>query len=140
MSHALFEHKIPTYENKILNFNWAVYSFDGAHFMSTILSCNLPFHVKLACDQYEYGRALFHKFTRCPDILGSRSDLLHHIRAAVDSSQIHGYLIHSLRFKDSNTTSTFWQIQATIIAQLCSIRFFTIKALVEAVCQMMAFL
>ncbi len=49
---------------------------------------------------------------------GSSSDLLHHIRASGDSSQIHGYLIHSLRFKDSETMSKFWQIQTTIIAQL----------------------
>jgi hypothetical protein len=58
-SHALFNHKIPTYVHQIHNFNWAVYSFGGGHFASTILSLNLPFHVKLACDQYESGRALF---------------------------------------------------------------------------------
>ena len=120
-SHALINHKIPTYANKVLSFSWAVYSFGGGHFMSTILSHNLPFHVKLACDQYKYGQALFCKFNHCPNIFGSSSELLHHIRALGDSSQIHGYLIHSLHFKDSNTTSTFCQIQATIIAQLCSL-------------------
>ncbi len=30
-------------------------------------------------------------------------------------------MVHSLGFKDSATTSTFWQVQATIIAQLCSL-------------------
>ncbi len=121
-SHASINHEIPTYANKVLSFSWAVYSFGGGHFMSTILSRNLPFHVKLACDQYKYGRALFCEFTHCPNIFGSISELLHHICASGDSSQIHGYLIHSLRLKDSDRTSTFWQIQATIIAQLRSLR------------------
>jgi hypothetical protein len=51
-------------------------------------------------------------------VLASSADLLHHICASDETAQIHGYLIHSLRFKDSKTTSKFWQIQATIIAQL----------------------
>ena len=53
---------------------------------------------------------------------GSGNDLLHHIRASGDTLQIHGYLIHSLRFRDSDTTSSFWQLQSSIIAQLCSLR------------------
>jgi hypothetical protein len=118
-SHASINHKIPTYANRVLNFSWAVYSFGDSHFMSTILSRNLLFHVKLAWDQYEYGCALFCKFTHCPDIFGSSSELLHHICTLGDSSQIHGYLIHSLRFKDSDMTSTFWWVRAIIIAQLC---------------------
>ncbi len=47
--------------------------------------------------------------------------MLDHIRASGDISQIHGYLIHSLCFKDSDTTSTFWQLQGTIVAQLHSL-------------------
>jgi len=118
---ALINHKIPTYAHQILNFNWAIYSFGGGHFASAILSPNLPFHVKLACDQYELGRTLFQEFTTCPNIFSSGNDLLHHIWVLGDSLQIHGYLIHSLHFKDSDTTSTFWQVQSTIIAQLCSL-------------------
>ncbi len=76
----------------------------------------------LAWDQYESGRALFHEFTACPNVFSNGKDLLHHILASGDSSQIHGYLIHSLRFRDSDTTSTFWQLQAAIIAQLRSIQ------------------
>ncbi len=121
-SHASSNHKIPTYAHQILNFNWAVYSFGGGHFVLTVLSRNLPFQITLACDQYECGCALFCKFTSCPDIFGSGNDLLHHIRASGDTSQIHGYLIHSLRFRDSNTTSSFWQLQSSIITQLCSLR------------------
>ena len=108
--------------HRVLFFNWAIYSFGGGHFASSIQSRGLPFRVVLACDQYESGRALFHEFTACPNVFANGKDLLHHIRASGDSSQIHGYLIHSLRFKDSDTTSTFWQLQAAIIAQLRSIR------------------
>ena len=121
-SFASSNYEIPANANRILNFNWAVYSFGGGHFLSTILSRNLPFHVTLACDQYEYGRALFREFATSATVLGSSAELLHHIRSSGDVEQIHGYLIHSLRFRDSKTTSKFWQIQATIIAQLRSLR------------------
>jgi hypothetical protein len=120
-SHASSNHKIPTYGHQILQFNWAVYSFGGGHFVLTVLSHNLPFQVTLACDQYECGRALFREFTSCPDIFGSGNDLLHHIRASGDTLQIFCYLIHSLRFRGSNTTSLFWQLQSSIVAQLCSL-------------------
>ena len=76
----------------------------------------------LACDTYEFGCALFKEFSHCPHVFNSGNDLLHHIRSSGDSSQIHGYLIHSLRFKDSDTTATFWQVQTTIIAQLRCLR------------------
>jgi hypothetical protein len=76
----------------------------------------------LACDQYDCGCALFCEFTTCPDILSSGNDLLHHIQASGDNSQIHGYLIHSLRFRDSDTASSFWQLQSSIVAQLRSLR------------------
>ena len=82
-SHASSNHEIPTYAHQILNFNWAVYSFGGGHFVLTVLSRNLPFQITLACDQYECGCALFCKFTSCPDIFGSGNDLLHHIWASV---------------------------------------------------------
>jgi hypothetical protein len=59
--HVSMNHKIPAYVHQVLWFNWAVYSFGGGHFASTISSCNLPFNVQLACDQYEFGCALFLK-------------------------------------------------------------------------------
>jgi hypothetical protein len=52
-SHALTNNKIPSYAQQVLHFNWAVYSFGGGHFMSTVSSCNLPFNVKLASNHYE---------------------------------------------------------------------------------------
>ena len=121
-SHATSNHEIPANAHRLLHFNWAVYSFGGGHFVLTVTSQNLPFQITLACDQYDCGRALFCKFTTCPDILSSGNDLLHHIRASGDTSQIHGYLIHSLCFRDSDTTSSFWQLQSSLIAQLCSLR------------------
>jgi hypothetical protein len=44
------------------------------------------------------------------------------IQGSGDTSQIHGYLIHFLRFKDSKTTSTFLQLQGTIVTQLQVLR------------------
>ncbi len=54
-------------------------------------------------------------------VLGSSAELLHHLRSSGETGQIHGYLIHSLRFRDSKTTTKFWQIQTTIVAQLRSL-------------------
>jgi hypothetical protein len=121
-AHALSNHKIPAYPQQVLQFGWAVYSFGCGHFLSTISSRNLPFNVVLACDTYEFSCALFWEFTHCPCMFGSGSELLHHVQSSGDSLQICGYLIHSLRFKDSNTTSTFWQLQLTLIAQLRCLR------------------
>ena len=42
-----------------------------------------------------------------------------------DCSQIHGYLIQSLRFRDSDTTSHFWQLQTSVVTELralCSLQ------------------
>ncbi len=119
--HAALNHEFPCYAQQILRYSWAVYSFGGGHFPSTILSRSLPFCVKLACDQYDSGRALFREFTQCTQIFENGKDLLNHIRSSGDSSQVHGYLIHSLCFRDSDTTSQFWQLQATIVSQLRAI-------------------
>jgi hypothetical protein len=48
--------------------------------------------------------------------------MLHCIRASGDTSVVNGYLIHSLFFQTSETTTSFWQIQANIISQLQLIR------------------
>ncbi len=61
-------------------------------------------------------------FSNCPHLFSSGNELLNHIQALGDNSQVHAYLIYSLRFKDANTTSTFWQLQSTIIAQLGSLQ------------------
>ncbi len=112
--HALMNHEFPCYAQQVLRFSWAVYSFSGGHFASTISSCSLPFCVKLACNQYDFGRALFREFTQCSQIFEHGKDMLNHIRSSGNCSQIHGYLIHSLRFRDSDTTLHFWQLQTSI--------------------------
>ena len=119
--HAALNHEFPCYAQQILHYSWAVYSFGSGHFPSTISLQSLPFCIKLACNQYDFGRALFWEFTQCTQIFENGKDLLHHIHSSGDSSQIHGYLVHSLCFWDSDTTSHFWQLQATIISQLCAI-------------------
>ncbi len=106
-AHASTNHEILCLAQQILRFSWAVYSFGGGHFASTIISRNLPFCVSLACDQYKSGRALFQEFTSCNTIFASGTEMLDYICGSGDTSQIHGYLIHSLCFKDSKTTSKF---------------------------------
>ncbi len=96
---------IPCYVQQVLQFSWAVYSLDtGGHFASPIQSCNLPFHVKLACDPYESGQSLFQEFTSCKQIFNSATNLLNHNCASGDMSVIHGYLIHSNCYQTSKTT------------------------------------
>jgi hypothetical protein len=106
-AHASTNQKNPCLAQQILRFSWAVYSFGGGHFTSTVISWNLPFCVSLACDQYKSGRALFREFTSCNTIFASGTEMLDYIHGSKDTSQIHGYLIHSLCFKDSKTTSKF---------------------------------
>jgi hypothetical protein len=120
-AHLSTNDEFPCLAQQILFFNWAVYSFGGGHFVSTIQSQNLPFRIALACDQVESGRALFHEFTSCPHVFGNRKELLNHILALGDSPLIHGYSIHLLQFKDSKTTATFWKLQSTIVSQLRSL-------------------
>jgi hypothetical protein len=109
---------VPCYVQQVLQFGWAVYSFHGGHFASTIQSRNLPFHVQLACNPYESGRSLFQEFTSCKHTFSSATNFLNHIRASGDTSVIHGYLIHSNRYQTIETTSNFWQLQTLIVPQL----------------------
>ncbi len=120
-AYASTNHKNPCFAQQILHFCWAVYSFGGGHFAATISSHNFPFCVKIACNQYESGCALFCEFTSCTGIFNSRNKMLDYICASGDKSQIHGYLIHSIQFTDSDTIATSWQLQGTIVAQLRSL-------------------
>ncbi len=121
-AHGPSNHKIPAYAIRVLCFNWDIYSFGGGHFASTITSRNHPFNVTLTCDNYKHGHALFCKFLPCPHLFSSGNKMLHHIHTSGDTSQVHGYLIHSLQFWDSEMTSTFWQLQTSIVAQLQTLR------------------
>jgi hypothetical protein len=52
--------------------------------------------------------------------------MLNHIRALGDTSVVHGYMIHSPCFQNSNTTTKFWHVQAAIISDLRLIRLLSI--------------
>ncbi len=52
--------------------------------------------------------------------------MLNHICALGDTSVIHGCMIHSPHFQNSNTTTKFWQVQAAIILNLRLIRLLSI--------------
>jgi hypothetical protein len=121
-SRSLHNDEFPCYAMQVLRFSWAVYSFQGGHFASTIQDCNLPFDVKLACDPFESGRSLFKEFTSCRFIFGTANKMLNHILSLGDTSLIHGYIIHSPRFRDSDMTTKFWQVQAGLVADLWLVR------------------
>ncbi len=55
----LHNDEFPCYAQQVLHFSWAVYSFQGGHFASTIHSQNLLFHINLACNPYKSRRSLF---------------------------------------------------------------------------------
>jgi hypothetical protein len=115
---SLHNTEFPCYALQVLQFSWAVYFFQGGHFASTIQSQNLPFHVKMACNPYKLGPSLFQEFTSCQQIFGTANDMLNHIRALRDTSVVHGYMIHSPCFHNSNRTTKLWQVQAAIILDL----------------------
>jgi hypothetical protein len=54
-AHKLSNHEIPLYASRVLGFSWAVYSFVGGHFASTISMRNLPFNVTLAYNNYKHA-------------------------------------------------------------------------------------
>jgi hypothetical protein len=90
----LHNDEFPCYDRQVLQFSWAMYSFQGGYFASTIQSCNLPFQINSECDPYESGGSLFQEFTSCRQIFSSATNMLNHIRASGDTSVIHDYLIH----------------------------------------------
>jgi hypothetical protein len=49
-AHASNNNDAPCLASHISHFSWAVYSFGGGHFVSMIISQNIPFRVSLACD------------------------------------------------------------------------------------------
>ena len=121
-SRSLNNDEFSCYALQVLQFSWAVYSFQEGHLALTIQSCNLPFHVQLACNPFKLGCSLFQKFTSCPYIFGTANDMLNHIRSSGDTSVIYGYMIHSPPFQTSDMTTKFWQVQAAIITDLRLIR------------------
>jgi hypothetical protein len=117
-SHSLNNNKFPCYALQVLQFSWAVFSFQGGRLALTIQSCNLPFQVKMACNPFESGCSLFQEFTTCHQVFGTANGMLNHIWSSGDTSIIHGYMIHSPCFQTSDITTKFWQVQASIISDL----------------------
>jgi hypothetical protein len=119
---VLYNSDLPRAARQLSQFDWAVYSFNSGHFVSSIRSWNLPFNVTLARDPYSQGRALFKEFTGCNSILSGAAELLNHVRSSGHTSVLHGYPIHSHRFASSDATRKFWEIQSSIMVQLRLIR------------------
>ena len=56
---------------------------------------------------------------QCPSISNSADNLLKCIQSFSALSNIHGYFIHSHRFRKWDTKHTFWSVQSAIINVLC---------------------
>ncbi len=107
VARTLLNSEFASYARQAQQFDWAIYSFSNGHFLSTIKSHSLPFHICLACNPYESGRSLFHKFAASAKVFTSGNNLLNHIHASGNTSVIHGYLINSYRFQTSEVTTSF---------------------------------
>ncbi len=119
---ALLNSEIASYAFQAMSFCWAVYLFSNGHFSSTIQSQNLPFNVSLACDPSEVGRSLFAEFAPNAKVFSSGNYLLQHVRALGETSILHGYLINSYHFLNSEVTTIFLKQQLATITQLRLIR------------------
>ena len=92
---ALLNSEFARYAHETTNFDWAFYSFSNGHFSSIVITRNLPFTIRLACDSTKRGRSLFHEFASTATVFGSGNDPLNHIRLSGEQSTISGYLINS---------------------------------------------
>jgi hypothetical protein len=115
---ALLNSKFAWYIRHAIGFDWAVYLFSNGHFSSSVNTWNLPFHITLACNFYKLGGVLFQGFAMTAWLFGFGNNMLNHIRASGETSDISGYLINSFPFQIS-ITSSFWHLQLSIIGQLC---------------------
>jgi hypothetical protein len=106
----LLNPEFASYTFQAVYFNWAVESFSNGHVPSTIQSRHLPFHISLACNTSELGRALFHEFTPNAKVFSTGNDFLNHNRASRETSVVHGYLINSYCFQTRKVTTEFWKL------------------------------
>ncbi len=92
---VLYNSDLPIIAYSASHFPWVIYGFNSGHFVSTIKQRNFPFSIRLACNPYARGRALFHEVAKCSTVLPSAGALLDHISASGITSPVNGYLIHS---------------------------------------------
>jgi hypothetical protein len=102
----------------LAHFDWAIYSFNSKHFLSTIRKHGLPFKVVLACNPFINGCTLFHELSECKLIVNSAQEMLDHIWGSGIISKVAGYIIHSHRCTSTEPTSHFWDIPSNIVMQL----------------------
>jgi hypothetical protein len=118
----LYNHDLVLAARTILEFQWAVYSFNCGHFINSIQADSLPFRFVLVADAFIEGRSLFKEFSGCTIILDGARELYNHIRTSGDNSVLDSYLIHSHHLPSSESNQAFWQLQASIIVEMRKIR------------------
>ena len=119
---VMYNSEFASYALQVSEFSWAVYNFSNGHFLSSIQSLTLSFGIRIGCDTTPRGRSLFGEFAPEAQVFSTGNDFLNHIRSSGDRSVLHGYLINTFRFRTTEITNTFWQLQLQIVAQLRLIR------------------
>ena len=76
---------------ELITHSFAVYGFNTGNFASTSSRNVQALDIVLAADSWRCGRAMFKKFSKCPQIADSVTDLLRCIKASSATSTIHGY-------------------------------------------------
>ena len=84
----LYNYKIAVYASEVIYYSFSVYVFNSGHF--TFTHASEIFHVAIAANTRQCGRALFNQITGCPVISESADDLLRCINASSAKSIIHG--------------------------------------------------
>lgn len=121
-SSPLYNNELIAAARYIIEFQWAIYSFNSGHFLTAIQRESLPFCVTLAVDPLLEGCSCCKDFAKCQRVLSPTSKLLNHIRSSGDTSPLNGYLIHSPVLSNSANAPSFWQLQTSIVTQLRLIR------------------
>lgn len=118
----------------IMEFHWAVYSFNSGHFIASMRRESLPFRITLAVDPLLESRSCFKEFAKCNKILSNAPELLDHTRSSGNTSPLSGYLINGPQLLKRTDARSFLQLQTSIILQMrtiCGLSMFLVLLLPE---------
>ena len=108
--------EIPALAAELVKFSFVIYGFNSGHFLNRKLSP--PIDIVMSADVLPSGRAMFKQHAKCPKIADSAIGLLQMVVTSKAKSTIHGFCIHSHKFKSRDVEEKFWTTQANIITVL----------------------
>ena len=116
----LHNHNISVCATSLVAYSFAMYGFSSGPFVG--VSTVLPIQVDVAADTHPCGRAMFKKYTSCPEVCDSANSLLQSVASSKAKTTMHCYCIHAQRLLKQETEIAFWSTHITIIKQLRLIR------------------